>query len=62
MVILIDARQGVIEQTRRHSIIASLLNLKKVAVAINKMDLVDYSEQVYENIKADYAKLQKILD
>lgn len=61
MVILIDARQGVIEQTRRHSIIASLLNLKKVAVAINKMDLVDYSEQVYENIKADYAKIAENL-
>ncbi|MCT3920640.1 GTP-binding protein [Elizabethkingia anophelis] len=61
MVILIDSRQGVIEQTRRHSIIASLLNLKKVAVAINKMDLVDYSEQVYENIKADYAKIAENL-
>ncbi|MCT3947053.1 GTP-binding protein [Elizabethkingia anophelis] len=61
MVILIDARQGVIEQTRRHSIIASLLNLKKVAVAINKMDLVDYSEQIYENIKADYAKIAENL-
>ena len=61
MVILIDARQGVIEQTRRHSIIASLLNLKKVAVAINKMDLVDYSQEVYENIKADYAKIAENL-
>ncbi|MEW7306364.1 GTP-binding protein [Elizabethkingia anophelis] len=61
MVILIDARQGVIEQIRRHSIIASLLNLKKVAVAINKMDLVDYSEQIYENIKADYAKIAENL-
>ncbi|WP_407483399.1 sulfate adenylyltransferase subunit 1 [Elizabethkingia meningoseptica] len=61
MIILIDARQGVIEQTRRHSIIASLLNLKKVAVAINKMDLVDYSQEVYENIKADYAKIAENL-
>lgn len=57
MVILIDARQGVIEQTRRHSIIASLLTLKKVAVAINKMDMVDYSEAVFERIKADYSKI-----
>ncbi|WP_336687541.1 sulfate adenylyltransferase subunit 1 [Chryseobacterium bernardetii] len=57
MVILIDARQGVIEQTRRHSIIASLLKLKKVAVAINKMDMVDYSQEVFETIKADYAKI-----
>jgi len=54
MVILIDARQGVIEQTRRHSIIASLLKMKNIAVAINKMDLVDYSEEVYNDIKAQY--------
>ncbi len=57
MVILIDARKGVIEQTRRHSIIASLLKLKKVAVAINKMDMVDYSEDVFEAIKSDYSKI-----
>lgn len=57
MVILIDARKGVIEQTRRHSIIASLLKLKKVAVAINKMDMVEYSEEVFETIKADYSKI-----
>lgn len=62
MVILIDARQGVIEQTRRHSIIASLLKLKKVVVAINKMDMVDYSEEVFETIKADYAKIAEGLE
>jgi len=61
MVILIDARKGVIEQTRRHSIIASLLKLKKVAVAINKMDMVDYSEEVFETIKADYSKIAEEL-
>ncbi|WP_313215378.1 GTP-binding protein [Soonwooa sp.] len=61
MVILIDARKGVIEQTRRHSIIASLLKLKKVAVAINKMDMVDYREEVFENIKSDYAKIAENL-
>ncbi|WP_336961824.1 sulfate adenylyltransferase subunit 1 [Chryseobacterium contaminans] len=61
MVILIDARQGVIEQTRRHSIIASLLKLKKVAVAINKMDMVDYSQEVFETIKADYTKIAENL-
>lgn len=60
-VILIDARQGVIEQTRRHSIIASLLKLKKVAVAINKMDMVDYSQEVFETIKADYSKIAESL-
>ncbi|PQA94626.1 sulfate adenylyltransferase [Chryseobacterium shigense] len=57
MVILIDARKGVIEQTRRHSIIASLLKLNKVAVAINKMDMVDYSQDVFETIKEEYAKM-----
>lgn len=61
MIILIDARKGVIEQTRRHSIIASLLQLKKVAVAINKMDMVDYSEEVFENIKSEYAKIAENL-
>lgn len=61
IVILIDARQGVIEQTRRHSIIASLLKMKHVAVAINKMDLVDYSEEVFNNIKKDYEKVAETL-
>lgn len=54
IIILIDARQGVIEQTRRHSIIASLLKIKNVVVAINKMDLVEYSEEVFNDIKAQY--------
>ncbi|SKC05790.1 sulfate adenylyltransferase subunit 1 [Soonwooa buanensis] len=62
MIILIDARKGVIEQTRRHSIIASLLQLKKVAVAINKMDMVDYAEEVFENIKSEYAKIAENLE
>ena len=54
IIILIDARQGVIEQTRRHSIIASLLKMKNVVVAINKMDLVDYAEEIFNDIKAQY--------
>lgn len=54
IVILIDARQGVIEQTRRHSIIASLLKIKNIVVAINKIDLVDYSEEIYNDIKSQY--------
>jgi sulfate adenylyltransferase subunit 1 len=60
-VILVDARNGVVEQTRRHSIIASLLNIPHVVVAINKMDLVDYSQDVYNNIVIDYAKVAKSL-
>jgi len=53
-VILIDARYGVQTQTKRHSFIASLLGLKHIIVAINKMDLANYSEETYEKIKADY--------
>ncbi len=53
-VILIDARYGVQTQTKRHSFIASLLGIKHVIVAINKMDLVDYSEKVYLQIKQAY--------
>ena len=57
IIILVDARNGVIEQTRRHSIIASLLKIPHVIVAINKMDMVDYDEKVYNNIVAEYAKV-----
>ncbi|HXR84007.1 MAG TPA: GTP-binding protein [Hanamia sp.] len=60
-IILIDARNGVVEQTRRHSIIASLLNIPHIVVAINKMDLVDYSEDVYHNIVIDYEQVAKSL-
>ncbi|RTL59029.1 MAG: sulfate adenylyltransferase [Sphingobacteriales bacterium] len=61
IIILIDARQGVVEQTRRHSIIASLLKIPHVVVAINKMDLVNYSQDVYNNIVIDYAEVAKSL-
>jgi sulfate adenylyltransferase subunit 1 len=60
-IILIDARNGVVEQTRRHSIIASLLNIPHVVVAVNKMDLVNYSQDVYNNIVIDYAEVAKSL-
>ena len=60
-IILIDARNGVVEQTRRHSIIASLLNIPHIVVAINKMDLVDYSQDVYNNIVIDYEQVAKSL-
>lgn len=56
-IILVDARNGVVEQTRRHSIIASLLNIPHVVVAVNKMDLVDNSQDVYNNIVIDYAEV-----
>ncbi len=61
IIILVDARQGVVEQTRRHSIIASLLKIPHVVVAINKMDLVEYSNDVYNNIVIDYAEVAKQL-
>lgn len=57
IIILIDARQGVVEQTRRHSIIASLLKIPNVVVAINKMDLVAYSQNVFNNVVIDYQKV-----
>jgi bifunctional enzyme CysN/CysC len=61
-IILIDARKGVLPQTRRHAFICSLLGIRHVVIAINKMDLVDYSEQAFESIKAEcvefLAKLQ----
>ncbi len=60
--ILIDARHGVIEQTRRHAIIASLLQIPHLVVCINKMDLVDYSESTYEQIKADFESFASKLD
>ena len=53
-IILIDARHGVQTQTRRHSFIVSLLGIRHVVVAINKMDLVGYSQEVFERIKDDY--------
>lgn len=56
-IILIDARKGVIEQTNRHFFINNLLRIKEVVVAINKMDLVDFSEERYNEIKADFQQL-----
>ncbi len=61
-IILIDARHGVMTQTRRHSFIVSLLGLRHVVVAINKMDLVGYSRDVFERIKADYTGFVAKLD
>ncbi len=55
--VLIDARKGVIEQTRRHSYIASLLQISHIIVCVNKMDLVDYSEEVFDDIVAQYEEL-----
>jgi sulfate adenylyltransferase subunit 1 len=61
-VILVDARKGVLEQTIRHSYIASLLDIQHVIFSINKMDMVDWSETVYYNIKSELEILVKKLD
>ena len=53
-VVLVDAQQGVLKQTRRHSFIASLLGIRHIALAINKIDLVDFSRETFERIAADY--------
>jgi sulfate adenylyltransferase subunit 1 len=61
-IILIDARKGVIEQTKRHSFIANLLRIQHLVVAVNKMDLVDYSEEVYNKIVKDFRDFASRLD
>ena len=61
-VILIDARYGVQTQTRRHSFIANLLGIKHIVVAINKMDIKDYSEEVYNSIRQDYSEFARELE
>lgn len=53
-IILVDARKGIVEQTKRHTLIASLLGIPHLAICINKMDLVDWSQSVYEKIREDY--------
>ncbi|WP_321324737.1 sulfate adenylyltransferase subunit CysN [Thiomicrorhabdus sp.] len=60
-IILIDARYGVQTQTRRHSYITSLLGIKNIVVAVNKMDLVDFSEQRFNEIRAEYSEFAKEL-
>jgi bifunctional enzyme CysN/CysC len=61
-IILIDARHGVLVQTKRHSFIVSLLGIKHIVVAINKMDLVDFSEEVFNKIREDYQAFAARLD
>ncbi|MBW3600264.1 MAG: sulfate adenylyltransferase subunit CysN [Planctomycetes bacterium] len=61
-IILVDARNGVVEQTKRHSFIVSLLGIRHVVVAVNKMDLMDYREEVFEKVKQDYTDFVARLD
>ncbi|MHC4563513.1 MAG: sulfate adenylyltransferase subunit CysN [Planctomycetota bacterium] len=62
MVILIDAQQGVLPQSKRHAFIASLLGIRHVVVTVNKMDLVDYSQDVYEQIRGEFSAYAAKLD
>ena len=61
-IILVDASQGILTQTKRHSYIASILGIEHVVLAVNKMDLVDFSEQVFERICSDYDALRTHFD
>ncbi|MBR4267117.1 MAG: GTP-binding protein [Bacteroidales bacterium] len=61
-IILIDARHGVMEQTIRHSYIATLLGISRIVVCVNKMDLVDFSKDVFDKIIVDYKEMSKHLD
>lgn len=61
-IVMVDARRGIQTQTRRHSYICSLLGIKHIIVAINKMDLMEYSQDVYQQIKADYREMAKSFD
>ncbi len=58
-IVMIDARKGILEQTRRHAFISSLLGIKQIVLAVNKLDLVDYSEEVFNQISADFYVIQK---
>jgi sulfate adenylyltransferase subunit 1 len=60
-IILVDARKGMLEQTHRHAFIASLLRIPHAIVCVNKMDLVDYSEEVYNNIVSDFTSFSSKL-
>lgn len=61
-IIMVDARKGILSQTKRHSFIVSLLGIKKIIVAVNKMDLVDFNETVFKKIESDYHSFAKKLD
>ncbi len=60
--VLVDARNGIVEQTRRHAFIASLLQIPHLVICVNKMDLVDYAEEAYERIKEEFAEFTHKLD
>ncbi len=62
IIILVDARKGITSQTKRHASIGSLMGIKKAIIAINKIDLVDYSQDIFEKIKNDFQQIQDQLN
>ena len=58
-IVLVDARKGLLPQSRRHSYISALLGIPNLAIAVNKMDLVDYDEQVFRQIERDFQRLPR---
>ncbi|RUM97178.1 sulfate adenylyltransferase subunit CysN [Pseudaminobacter arsenicus] len=60
-IVLIDARQGILRQTRRHSIIASLLGIRHIVLAVNKIDLVDFDQEIFDKIAGEYVEFAKNL-
>ncbi|MGV0924951.1 sulfate adenylyltransferase subunit 1 [Empedobacter tilapiae] len=62
IIILVDARKGITSQTKRHASIGSLMGIKKAIIAINKIDLVDYSQDIFETIKNDFQQIQDQLN
>ena len=60
-IILIDSRKGILEQSKRHLYISYLLGIENIVVAINKMDLVDYKEEIYQEIKESFLEITKNL-
>ena len=61
-IVLVDARKGVVEQTRRHSLLVSLLGVPHLVICINKMDLVDYAQERFEEIRAEFTEFASTLD
>ena len=61
-IVMVDARNGIVEQTKRHTFLANLLQFKHVILCVNKIDLVDYSQEVFEKTKSDYLKFVSKLD
>src|SRR3978361_677173 len=60
--ILVDARKGVLQQSRRHAFLASLLRVPHLVLCVNKMDLVDYSQEVFERVKAEFRDVRATID